>query len=200
MGGGKTSKIRGDARQAKIPAQLPSVNAERIPSLLCCRAVSSRAALLGCVAALAWACGRGDVVVGAARSFDEVDVPAATRSVAQDDARLVQVRNPGSDDLRVAEAVIVGPGDPVPDEWLRGARPIVVIAEDIADARRLAARLLRLGASRVSVVRSGIEGWLGPDEPAAEPDARVGLSGARGAKPSEREPARRMDSWQQSQK
>jgi rhodanese-related sulfurtransferase len=162
--------------------------------------VSARAALLACFCALASACGPGGPVVGGARSFDEIDVPTATRSVEQDDARLVQVRDSGSSDPRVAAAVIFGPADPVPDEWLRGARPIVVIAGDVTEARRLAARLLRLGASRVSVVRGGIEGWLGPREPATEPDARIGLSGARGAKPNGREPARRMDSWQQSQK
>ena len=162
--------------------------------------MSIRAALFGFAAALASACGPAGPVVGGARSFDEIDVAAAARSVEREDARLVQVRDPRSGDPRVASAVIVGPGDPVPDEWLRGARPIVLIAGDVAAARRLAARLLRLGATRVSVLRGGIEGWLGPREPAAEPDARVGLSGARGAKRTGREPARRMDSWQQSQK
>jgi hypothetical protein len=160
-----------------------------------------RPAFLGCLAALASACDPGGSIVGGgARVFDEIDLPAATRSLEQEDARLVQVREPGSGDARVDDALIVGAADPVPDEWLRGARPIVVIGVDDDAARRLAARLLRLGAARVSVVRGGIEGWLGPREPATEPDARVGLSGARGAKPSGREPARRMESWQQSQK
>ena len=159
-----------------------------------------RTALLGFAAAVAAACGPPDPLFGGARSFDEIDVPAAARSVEREDARLVQVRDPRSNDARIAAAVIVGPGDPVPDEWLRGARPIVVIAGDVAAARRLAARLLRLGVTRVSVVRGGIEEWLGPREPATEPDARVGLSGSRGAKPTGREPARRMESWQQSQK
>lgn len=160
-----------------------------------------RAALLGCIAALASACEpSASIGSGGARSFDEIDVAAAAHSLEHEDARLVQAREPGSGDARVAEALIVAAADPVPDEWLRGARPIVVIAADGTAARRLAARLLRLGAARVSVVRGGIEGWLGPREPATEPDARVGLSGARGAKPSGREPARRMESWQQSQK
>ena len=160
-----------------------------------------RAALLGCIAALASACDPGaSIGSGGARVFDEIDVAAATHSLEHEDARLVQAREPDSGDARVAEALIVAAADPVPDEWLRGARPIVVIAADGTAARRLAARLLRLGAARVSVVRGGIEGWLGPREPATEPDARVGLSGARGAKPSGREPARRMESWQQSQK
>ena len=118
-----------------------------------------------------------------------------------EDARLVQVRAPGSGDARVTEAIVVGPGDPVPDEWLRGARPIVVIAGDPAAGRRLAARLLRLGATRVSVVRGGIEGWLEAPAPAPEADARVGLRGSQDAKqPGEPETARRNDPWQQSQK
>jgi rhodanese-related sulfurtransferase len=147
------------------------------------------------------ACGPGTSVTGDARAFDEIDIPAATRSVEHDDARLVQVRAPGSGEARVTAAIVVGPADPVPDEWLRGGRPIVVIAADAAAARRLAARLLRLGAIRVSVVRGGIEDWLEQPAPATDPDARVGLRGSRDAKqPSGPETARRIDPWQQSQK
>jgi hypothetical protein len=163
--------------------------------------MTPRAALLGCLAVLGAACDpHVSILGGGARVFDQIDLEAATRSLEHEDARLVQVREPGSGDARVADALVLGVADPVPDEWLRGARPIVVIGTDDDATRRLAARLLRFGAVRVSVVRGGIEGWLGPREPATEPDARVGLSGARRAKPSGREPARRMESWQQSQK
>jgi rhodanese-related sulfurtransferase len=131
----------------------------------------------------------------------EIGVPAATRALAEEEARLVQVRNSESPDPRAAHAAIIGPEEAVPDAWLQEARPIVVIAHDEVAARRLAARLLRLGASRVSVVRGGIEAWSGPPEERAPSDTdRVGLSSARGAKPTGREPARRTDPWQQSQK
>jgi rhodanese-related sulfurtransferase len=101
------------------------------------------------------------------RPVAEIDVPAATRSLAQEQARLVQVLDVESHDPRVEHAAIVRPDEPVPDAWLHEARPIVVIAHDEVAARRLAARLLRLGASRVSVVRGGIEAWSGPHKPAA---------------------------------
>ena len=139
--------------------------------------MSARTFSLGLAIAFAAACDPRIPIAGGARVFDEIDVPAATRSVAQEGARLVQVREPGSPAARVAAAVVVAPADPVPDEWLRGARPIVVIAGDTTAARRLAVRLLRLGAARVSVVRGGIEGWLEPREPTT--DARVGLSSPR---------------------
>jgi rhodanese-related sulfurtransferase len=160
------------------------------------RAAAS-AALLACLAA----CGPGGPAVGGARSFEEIDVPQAARSLAEEEARLVQVRDSRSRGPRVAHAAILGPEEAVPDAWLHEARPIVVIARDEVAARRLAARLLRLGASRVSVVRGGIEAWSGPrDDPAPSEADRVGLSSARGAKPTGPEPARRMDPWQQSQK
>jgi rhodanese-related sulfurtransferase len=147
------------------------------------------------------ACGPGGPVVGGARSFAEIDVAAATRSLAEEAARLVQVRDSQSPDPHLEHAAIVGPEEAVPDAWLHEARPIVVIAHDEVAARRLAARLLRLGASRVSVVRGGIEAWSGPPEDRApSDDDRVGLSSPRGAKPTRREPARRTDPWQQSQK
>ena len=112
----------------------------------------------------------------------------------------MQVRDARSPDPRIERAAIVGPEEAVPDTWLHEARPIVVIARDEAAARRLAARLLRLGASRVSVVRGGIEAWSGPADRAPSDTDRVGLASERGAKPTGPEPARRMDPWQQSQK
>jgi rhodanese-related sulfurtransferase len=181
--------------------RLRSVNADAHASLLCCRAVSARAAASAALVACLFACGPGGPAVGGARSFAEIDVPAATRSLAEDDARLVQSRVAGSRDPRIDHAAIVGPDDAVPDAWLHESRPIVVIAQDDADARRLAARLLRLGASRVSVVRGGIEAWSRSAQDRAPSDTdRVGLSSRRGAKPFGPEPARRMDPWQQSQK
>ncbi len=169
--------------------------------LLCCGAVSARAASSAALLAYLAACGPGGPAVGGARSFAEIDVAAATRSLVEEQARLVQVRDSESREPGVAHAAIVRPEEAVPDAWLHEARPIVVIARDEVAARRLAARLLRLGASRVSVVRGGIEAWSGPAED-REPSAtdRVGLSSARGAKPTGREPARRMDPWQQSQR
>ncbi len=160
------------------------------------RAAAS-AALLACLAA----CGPGGPAVGGARSFEEIDVREAARCVADEDARLVQVRDSQSRGPRIEHAAILGPEDAVPGAWLHEARPIVVVARDEATGRRLAARLLRLGASRVSVVRGGVEAWSGPSGGGAPPDAgRVGLSRARGAKRIGPEPARRTDPWQQSQK
>ena len=162
--------------------------------------MSARTLVLGLAVVHATACGPDFPVAGGARVFDEIDAPAATISVEQQHARLVQVREPGSRDGRVTAAVVFAPADAVPEAWLQDPRPILIVAQDAAAARRLAARLLRLGATRVSVVRGGIEGWLEPPEPPTETDARVGLSSPRGAKPSEREPVRRTDPWQQSQK
>lgn len=114
----------------------------------------------------------------------------------------MQVRDAASRDPRVEHAAIVRPEEAVPEAWLHEARPIVVIARDEAAARRFAARLLRLGAPRVSVVRGGVEAWAaGPAEDRAPSHTdRVGLSSERGAKPFGPEPARSMDSWQQSRK
>lgn len=113
----------------------------------------------------------------------------------------MQVRDAASREPRVEHAAIVRPEEAVPEAWLHEARPIVVIARDEAAARRFAARLLRLGAPRVSVVRGGVEAWAAPVEDRAPSDVdRVGLSSERGAKPLGPEPARRMDSWQQSRK
>jgi len=147
-------------------------------------------------------CGPGSPGVGGARSFAEIDIPAAERSLEQAQARLVQVRDPEFADPHAPAAAMIGPGESVPDPWLAEARPILVLAHDDAAARRLAARLLRLGAARVSVVRGGIGAWSESqgDPDASSPNARVGLSNATHAKPTEREPARRTDPWQQSQK
>jgi len=179
-----------------------SVNADAPSPLLCWRGVSVRVALIAVLLACGTSCGPGGPAVGAGRSFAEIDVSAAARSLEQDQARLVQVRDPEFADARIGAAAMLGPGESVPNAWLAEARPILVIAHDGAAARRLAARLLRLGAARVSVVRGGIGAWLesqqGPDAPS--PNSRVGLSNASHAKPIQREPARRTDPWQQSQK
>ncbi len=195
----KASRIRGDARTRKIPARVSSVNADAALSLLCWRAVPARLALIAALFAGGTACGPGGPAVGGARSFAEIDVPTAIRSLADDQARLVQVRDPAFADPRIEDAAFFGEGESVPEAWLAEARPILVIAHDESSARRLAARLLRLGAVRVSVVRGGIGAWSGSQD--TSPDlTRVGLSNAVDAKPSQREPARRNDPWQQSQK
>lgn len=159
-------------------------------------------ALIASLFACGTSCGPGGPAVGGARSFAEIDVPAAARSLEQDQARLVQVRDPEFADPRAPAAAMLGPGESVPDAWLAEARPILVIAHDETAARRLAARLLRLGAARVSVVRGGIGAWSGSQEDpdASSPTSRVGLSNASDAKRTQREPARRTDPWQQSQK
>jgi len=164
--------------------------------------VPVRVALIAALFACGTACGPGGPAVGGARSFAEIDVPAAARSLEQDQARLVQVRDPEFADRRAPAAAMLGLGESVPDAWLAEARPILVIAHDETAARRLAARLLRLGAARVSVVRGGIGAWSeSPADPdAPSPNSRVGLSNASHAKPTQREPARRTDPWQQSQK
>jgi rhodanese-related sulfurtransferase len=165
--------------------------------------VAVRVAFIAALFAGGTACSPGGPAVGGARSFVEIDVPAAARSLERDQARLVQVRDPEFADPRVEAATMLGPGESVPDAWLAQARPILVIGHDEAAARRLAARLLRLGAARVSVVRGGIGPWSRSQEEdpdAASPTARVGLSNAVDAKPLQREPARRIDPWQQSQK
>ena len=165
-------------------------------------AVRVRMALIAVLFTCGTACGPGGPAVGGAHSFAEIDVPTAARLLEQDQARLVQVRDPEFADLRVETAAMLGPGESVPDAWLAEARPILVIAHDDATARRLAARLLRLGAACVSVVRGGTGAWPGSlEEPEAPSDTtHLGLSNARDAKPTQREPARRTEPWQQSQK
>lgn len=198
----KPSKNRGDARTRKIPARVSSVNADGSVALLCWRAVPLRTAIVAALLACGTACGPGGPVVGGARGFTEIDVATARASLERDQARLVQLRDAGFSDPRVDVAEIVGPGESVPEAWIGEARPILVIAHDEPAARQLAARLLRLGAARVSVVRGGIEAWpKAQEEPdPASPTSRVGLSNPSNAKPSAREPARRIEPWQQSQK
>ncbi len=161
-----------------------------------------RVALIAALFAWETGCGPGGPGVGDARNFAEIDVLAAARSLARDQARLVQVLDPEFTDPRAEAAERIGPGESVPDAWLAEARPMLVIGHDEAAARRLAARLLRLGAVRVSVVRGGIGAWsefLEVPSPSS-PTSRVGLSNESDAKPSQREPARRTSPWQQSQK
>ena len=161
-----------------------------------------RSAIVAALVACGTACGPGGPVVGGARGFTEIDIATAQTSLERDQARLVQVRNAEFADPRVEIAEIISPGESVPDAWIEETRPILVIAHDTPAARQLAARLLRHGAARVSVVRGGIEAWpkAQPDPDPSSPTSRVGLSNASHAKPTEREPARRIESWQQSQK
>jgi len=187
----------------RIPARLRSVNADRPTALLCWRAVPVRVALVVALLFGGTACGPGGPAVGGARSFAEIDVPTAAHALEEGQARLVQVRDPEFADPRVGTAAMLGPGESVPDAWLAETRPILVIAHDEPAARRLAARLLRLGAARVSVVRGGTGAWPGgsqEDRDAPSHTTHVGLLDASDAKPSQREPARRTDPWQQSQK
>jgi rhodanese-related sulfurtransferase len=170
-----------------------------VSPLLWSRRVPNRRVHGAWLLAAAVACGPGGPAVGGARGFDEIDVPAANRAIAEEDARLVQARDPH--DPRAGAAVaVIDLDDPIPAAWVQDARPVVVIARDEVAARRLAARLVREGVRRVSVVRGGIEAWTGSPGDSVAPSDTVGLSGARDATPWPREPARRTDSWQQSQK
>ena len=161
-----------------------------------------RSAIVAALLACGTACGPGGPAVGGARGFTEIDVATAQTAVERDLARLVQVRNADFADPQIEMAEIVSPGESVPDAWITEPRPILVIARGAPAARQLAARLLRHGAARVSVVRGGIGAWpkAQEDPDPSSPTSRVGLSNASDAKPTEREPARRIEPWQQSQK
>ena len=164
--------------------------------------MSLRRAFVAAIFACGTACGPGGPAVGGSRGFTEIDVATAQTAVERDQARLVQVRNADSADPRVETAEIVSPGESVPRAWIAESRPILVLAHDAPAARQLAARLLRHGAARVAVVRGGIGAWpkAQEDPDPSSPTSRVGLSNASNAKPTEREPARRIEPWQQSQK
>ncbi|MDJ0866218.1 MAG: hypothetical protein QNK03_08935 [Myxococcota bacterium] len=119
------------------------------------------ATLLGCEPGAWWR-------ASGVRTFEEVEVGEALRAWDGSDGLLVQVRDPDARLLRVAGARLLDPGEPLPEALSGGGKPVTIVAADVRDARRLAARIVRSGSRRVSVVRGGIEAWLAESPGAAE--------------------------------
>jgi rhodanese-related sulfurtransferase len=106
------------------------------------------------------ACGAGDPSRAGARTFDELDAARCARLVSEDGARLVQIRERGGPARPVAGAEVLAPDRSALESWRGESRALVVLAHDAAVARRMAARLVRDGSTRVVVVRGGIPAWL----------------------------------------
>jgi hypothetical protein len=103
-----------------------------------------------------------------ARTFEEIPAAEAHRRLAPDSV-LVQACE-REDEPQVPGALLLGEAEDIPEALVSGS-PIVVFADDLGTARRLAARLVRSGASHVAVVRGGIQGWLAAAPPREGPSA-----------------------------
>jgi hypothetical protein len=122
--------------------------------------VSLRRAGIALLAAGAAACAPEDATLAGARRFAEIEARDALGLHVAGDALLVQLRVPGSADSRIGVAFWLESAADVPDAWLDEQRAILLAAHDDANARRLAAQLVRQGVRRVAVVRGGTEAWL----------------------------------------
>jgi rhodanese-related sulfurtransferase len=97
---------------------------------------------------------------GSAPAFEEVEAERALALIAAGDAALVQAAEAGPAPAPLDGASLVDPDAPLPQAVADEARTLLVVARDLAAARRLAARLARAGAPRVAVVQGGIQAWL----------------------------------------
>jgi len=92
------------------------------------------------------------------RNVGSVSAETAADWLEQDRALLVQVRGVGEGPRAVPGAVRMSLEDPIPEAVLEADRPLLVVASEPDEALRVAARLVRAGVRRVSVV----SGTLGP--------------------------------------
>jgi rhodanese-related sulfurtransferase len=127
--------------------------------------------MLALMAALRWpslalllalalaACEPGGAPDGGVRTFGEMDAGAAVQLLAEGGARLLQVREVDRHAARLAGASLVDVAGSLP-RLPADPMPVLVVAARPQTARRLAARLVREGVPRVSVVRGGIQAWL----------------------------------------
>lgn len=113
---------------------------------------------------------------GGARSFDEIEAAEAQARVLAKAALLVQVRETEAPAVRVGDAPLVELEGPLPPFLAASQVPILIVAYDPTRARRLAARLVRAGVPRVSVVRGGLQAWR---EGAEASEARAPASEGR---------------------
>ncbi len=130
----------------------------------------------GWLAALALvlaACDAGWLHERGLRVIREVDVGGGARLLEDPTAVLLQVRGPDWRGPRVEGTELVASREPLPAE-LAGASHVVILAEDVGEGLRMAARLSRAGIQRVAVVRGGVAAWQAAREPAAPGAAPAG--------------------------
>ena len=78
---------------------------------------------------------------------------------------------------RVSGTELLGSRAPLPPE-LTGSETVVILAEDVDEGLRMAARLARAGIQEVAVIRGGVAAWQAAREPAPT-DAGPARSGDR---------------------
>jgi hypothetical protein len=93
------------------------------------------------------------------RTFREMDAGEARRLVAERRGVLVQAVESVGVVGQVVTARLVPARGPVPPALAGDPGSLVVLADRADTARRLAARLVRAGASRVAVVQGGVAAW-----------------------------------------
>lgn len=116
-----------------------------MPGLLRCVLASLAAlSLLGCDAA-------GWLGTGGARAFREVDADEARELLAEPELVLVEVRG-GALHAPGLDATLLGEDDPLPPDLVGVSARVLVVANEARPGRRVCARLVRSGATRVSLV------------------------------------------------
>jgi rhodanese-related sulfurtransferase len=96
---------------------------------------------------------------GGVARFREIGSEEARALLSEPTSLLVQAEDPPGPGGRVAEALLLPSSKPLPASVIQGSGAVVVLAHELRVGRRLAARLVRAGRSRVAVVRGGIEAW-----------------------------------------
>jgi rhodanese-related sulfurtransferase len=107
---------------------------------------------------LAVACEAGWLHERGLRVIREVDVGEGDRLLEDPDAILLQVRGPGWKGPRLAGTEVLDASAPLPP-GLADSRTVVVLAEDLGEGLRMAARLSRAGIQGVAVVKGGVAAW-----------------------------------------
>jgi hypothetical protein len=122
------------------------------------------ASLVGCDAA-------GWLGAGGARAFREVGTDEARELLAEPELVLVEVRG-GALRAPGLDARLLGEDDPLPPDLVGVSARVLVVATDARPGRRVCARLVRSGATRVSLV-------------VADPRELAAGVRSRGARPAE---------------
>jgi hypothetical protein len=88
------------------------------------------------------------------RAFRQLEPDEARRILADPEVFVVEVREPGMSTSREV-GLVIGESEALPavvDEIVAEARRIVVVSAEVEPGRRVSARLVRAGASRVGLV------------------------------------------------
>lgn len=126
------------------------------------------AASAGFLASLAFLACDGAIWLSAHQvaHFREVELEEARRIAARPDARVFQtVPHGGGRAVPGAEIVLPGQGWP---PQVEDAGPVIILAVDVEDGYRLAARLARSGIQDVTVYTGDIEAWWEPQPAESE--------------------------------